>query len=98
MKTDTVQDRLAVYKEALAIFKRGTHPDLPFTCLIFSELGISTESTTIELPEWAKYEPENLPEFGSWFPTNDTAPRIRILKLCIKVCERKIQKDLAGKK
>lgn len=96
MKTNTLRQRLKLYKKMLIDYKDGTGwylsggfcLYLDKNCGVFSYTFGSIEKI---LPEIGMYKPKrDYDYFGHWFRQGDLKPRIAVLKKAIAYTEKKI--------
>ena len=97
MKTNTLRQRLAVYKKALKDYEDNVGITYAGFCKYFSLIkaiycGFELEYT---LPELARYKPKKDYPECYWCPSGETKPRIALLKKAIRYTESQIKK---GKK
>ena len=92
MKTNTLKQRLEVYKRALKDFSKPIHfhTDAGFCYYFNDSLDIFTYSEFFSvLPELYKFKPRKKAAMF-WFSAKDLKPRIAALKKAIAYTEKKI--------
>ncbi len=95
MKTNTLRQRLAVYKKALNDYENSGKYTREGFCNYFTEMRLIfyCSDLKIKLPELCRYKPKDMIWF--WFPLGELPPRIALLKKAIRYTESQIKK---GKK